>query len=954
MITVFEVQSIKESEKYDFDGVLLDWILEKYPNGFDVPTQVYSGGLEPQHLIAEFGEDKEQSTDEFLRLNMHHDDVYIVMQPLGFDPISILTIIAINIATAVVNAILFSSPELPEGTRAAKTSPNNGVGPQTNVARALNRVPDIFGKDRSYPDLITPGVFEYQGHIKYIEQDFCISRGCGVIEDLRSGETPLDKISGATYEIFEPGESPSRLLKPSTSNEVKSLTLNPPNDSGVDMTNEFNVDYADDPFLQFGIISAPKSNNSDAFVWDGYSNGSLLILSDVYNTDNFPLDGQYTVFDATEADAFAAVEDYTILDGIIEIGFDASGLSQVSRVSFVGNSSQGPFIRGKLYKIVTATQSILRLEIDAPDGDGVITGTFHGQDIRLSNAAGININWLIINVFGVGYNVLTVGDRIYNPNARGPDSPKKRGPFVIPGDDNFEAWCDIEFPRGLVKNSDESVTVDIKFTFEELDENLNPTGITFEVDRSYTDDVPDQRFYTEKIDNFDGLIQGKNYQVTAERVSDTDKDDATLFDQCQWTRLAGIENIAAADGTGTTRLKVNTLATEQTSSLQESKINLNWTRKTVTWNGSSVVGDIATGAGLTASKRFADAFLHYALDPELGARSISQINADDIYEIQDFLDAIDSGEKGEFSFTFSNENTPALEELRQIANAARCILIREGSVLSCVRDQAQHFSTQLFNRRNKVPDSERKTITFNKPLDVDGVTLEYKSDVDDEIKIISIPEDLEPGDPNYGNPASLNPLKVEATGIRSLIQAWDRAQYEYNKIIYKRETVETTVTGEALLLNLNDRVDHVDGTRIQSKVSEGEVLGFSGFDVDTSEICEFEDGKTYSVIFRNIDGSLSSAFTATQRSDTDFGFTLSSSPSLFLRGSNGFQLGSLYSFASDDAASQSYLVQKITPDSDGNVTLELINYADEYYQADEEIPPGVGPAYSDGYSNGYS
>ena len=946
MITVFEVQSVKEAEKHEFNGILLDWLLTNYPNGFSVPTQVYSGGLQPQHLIAEFEHNKEHENDEFLRLNMHHDDVYIVQQPLGIVEAIAISFI-INIATAIVSSVLFPSPKLPEGVRPAKQSPNNGTGPQTNVARALNRVPDIFGKDRSYPDLITPGVFEYVDHVKFIEQDFCISRGFGLIEDIRSGETSLDLISGASYEVFEPGESPTRLLKSRQSNEVKALTLNPPNESGVYMTNEFMLDS----LLDTGAISAPLKTLTES-VWDEYNVGGSLILTDVYITDTKSLDDSYTIESIRKETLSVSNKAYVVSSGIMTISVDASALSQCLYAEFTGSKFLSD---STLIGIKEANASFIELLVDIPDETGAFdigSDALISHEVDLANAFSTNPNWGDIPTAGQA--PLITGARVYEPNARGPNSARDLGPFIVPGSNNDEVWIDIQFPRGLVNDADKTVEVETEFTFEELDENLNPTGITFTVEYSFSDDVPDPRFYTRKITSSDGLKINTNYQVTGTRISDTDIKDTTLLDQCQWTRLSGIENITGADTTGTTRLKVNTQATEQTSSLQESQINLNWTRKTVTWDGFSVIGDIETGVGLTASKRFADAFLHYSLDPELGARSISQIDVDELYQIQDYLDSLDSGEKGQFSFTFSNENTPALEELRQIANAARCVLIREGSILSVVRDQTQPVSVQLFNRRNKLPDSERKTISFNKPLDVDGVILEYKSDEDDEIKTIKIPQDLESGDPNFGNPTPLNPLKIEATGIRSFIQAWDRAQYEYNRIIYKRETVETTVTGEALLLNLNDRIEHVDGTRIQSKVSEGEVLGFSGFDVDTSELCEFEDGKTYSVIFRNIDGSISASFPATQRTDTDFGFTLSSSPSLFLRGENGFQLGSLYSFASDDETSGSYLIQKITPDSSGNVTLELINYADEYYQADDVVPPGVGRAYSDGYSNGYS
>ena len=152
-----------------------------------------------------------------------------------------------------------------------------------------------------------------------------------------------------------------------------------------------------------------------------------------------------------------------------------------------------------------------------------------------------------------------------------------------------------------------------------------------------------------------------------------------------------------------------------------------------------------------------------------------------------------------------------------------------------------------------------------------------------------------------GLSASVNPEIIEAVGIANYSQAWDRAQYEFNRIIHSRVKVTTTVSAEGGLLSLNDRIDHVDGTDLNDLASDGELTEISGLMVRTSERCTFEDGKRYTVILRDELGNPSAPIRVTQRSDTEFGFVLSSLPSfsMFVRGDTDYQRGCLYSFCED-------------------------------------------------------
>lgn len=90
------------------------------------------------------------------------------------------------------------------GAFTGKDSPNNSLTAQTNIARAYQGVPDVYGYRRIWPDLIQPSVVEYVANVKQVTEWLCLSRGKGDITSIQYAETPIGDISGAAYTVFEP------------------------------------------------------------------------------------------------------------------------------------------------------------------------------------------------------------------------------------------------------------------------------------------------------------------------------------------------------------------------------------------------------------------------------------------------------------------------------------------------------------------------------------------------------------------------------------------------------------------------------------------------------------------------------------------------------------------------------------------------------------------------------
>jgi hypothetical protein len=834
---------ITEPEHFcDVQTSLLDWAIEYFgPDGPGRKVTYYEC----------LGDENREIPASYTHLNANYDNVLVVINPAGIDPV---TLSYIYLAVTVAAFVLIKPPKLENQTQDSdrKQSPNNGLDAQTNLARRLQRIPEIFGKVKSYPDLIAGSIFKYQDQLKVQTEVFCIGRGFYSIDEFKSGDTLITEIPEASLEVFEPFEPITNFEKVANSSSVVDVSLLAPNESGNDnykrrLDWEFTYDSVEDT----GIIV-------DTGLADGFSFLSAgdtvvleaLVLATTADTA-FELDGTYTVLSATD------------------------------------------------------------------------------NEVRLQNASVVRGSWAAFDLV-VSYSVSDNSTLV-----RTEDAPTTF--FTVPGSDYSKILVDLECPRGMATGDflNQYRSVDIDVSYQQLINGV-ATGPVYTETLTVSGNSSDALFFTFEITS--NVTAGNDYQISLLRTTDTLRDE-TSAELVKWTRLATSKTIDGSDSIGTTRARLTLTANEQSINIQDRRFNCVATRKCQTYSSGSVVGNTSTGSGLVASEKFADAFLTYFLDSELANKAQSNLDIAGLYSIQSSL----SADKTKFSFTFDNDSSSAQEELYTIADAARCYIIKSGGQFSVHRDASQASPKRLINRALKKPDSERKSINLNLDTNNDGVELTYLDFDSQERKTIILPDQLPSSDPFYGRTSS-NPLKIDAVGITNLSQAWDRAQYEFRRIVYRRASVIVTLGASIATLPLNSRVEYADGTLPADIVgeSEGFVKAISGLEITTSEECEFEAGEDHEVYFNTETGGTQGPYLVEPLTHT-FGFRLLSTPAegLYIRGQNDYQRGSVYTFRALSHKTNSMLLQRKTPVDDFYWEAELINYADEYFAADDQEPPSI-------------
>lgn len=290
-----------------YECLLSEWmrIREQYP-----AARLYKGS------ICQANDATPKTKAQALKL-LDADDDYQVLCHAG-DPITIaIASLVLSVGMAIYSYL--NMPKIDPATQATGSN-NNSLANRQNKHRTGQRVPDIYGRVKSIPDLIAPVYRYYAGNIQVEECLLSAGGGYFDVSDICEAETPIETISGASLSIYQPGDwltNPAPQIRigevfselPIVTKQVSSVDgkqkLIPPNSNqinlkGISFTGskikvsgeqQGDEELAYDPVTQ-SWHTVETTYNAD--FTGSFSDGEQIIITGASIT-GFNFDGTYTI-----------------------------------------------------------------------------------------------------------------------------------------------------------------------------------------------------------------------------------------------------------------------------------------------------------------------------------------------------------------------------------------------------------------------------------------------------------------------------------------------------------------------------------------------------------------------------------------------------------------------------------------------------------------------------------
>lgn len=855
---------------------------------------------------------------------------YIVIYP-NFWMLVYYAVVAVMAAFSVYS--ILTMPKAPSQTTG---SSNNELSQRSNRARINGRVPDIYGCVRAYPDLIAEIYTVYVGGIEVEECLMVVGRGYYQILDMRDGDTDSANIPGASVSVYDPftridgqsiyqvGEKFDYLPKyVKKSGSVNGQTIEQPNTSIIETSDVW--------FESPNLIRSNSVRFSNFFK----QNDRIALSGAIYGVSDVVLSGLILVSN----DSTVVIESSTNIDNANLF----NGLLLSNALVETGASKTTRDLSGQ-YVVTGVSKS-------------TIIGGFH-YVIALSNPRAVNQNWLYVdrdysiiagaklnnNINSINldatYTVNSVSTNtiaLVNPSSINSDwdklltlpnrsthgqsatvrfdtvSSRYVGWFNLDMTDAEQLIVNIFFPSGLFYQDskggvwNEQITIVVEV--QSIDDAGRPVG-SISSFRHFIDRRNKSQFGETLYMNLKdrGAIRFRISRTTATQ-------NGKSQDTCKVKTVYVSATLDIADYGYVTVLRSKTVVTDGSLSAKEREQNCLLNRKLrIDGTGDYVVTRCAGQALIDA-----------ALDPHQGRRSaaeidIAQINA----EIEKINRYFGSNVMSEFNYTIDDLNLSFEEIARMIASAAFCEPYRYGNVTRLKFEAPQDNSVLLFNHRNKVPQTEKRTYSFGIQKDYDGVELEYTSDVDDKRIKYQIPDDG----------SARNPLKITTTGIRNEAQAKTRAWREWNKLRYKYVVCEFDALDESELLIRNDRILIANNTEIETQ--DGEITAVDGLTLRTSQQVIFEDKTLYYIYLQmqNCTVDVIQCFAA----DDAYAVMLMRAPTQELVTDYDSYVKTTYIVVkAQSSEAQAFVLEDLTPQSQTANTLKASNYDQRFYERDHHF-----------------
>lgn len=553
----------------------------------------------------------------------------------------------------------------------------------------------------------------------------------------------------------------------------------------------------------------------------------------------------------------------------------------------------------------------------APDLDGsYVIGSVSTTEITLVNPAAVNSNWSTLTT------TATAPQATYM-TATGDEWV---GPFIVEVPGMTQVIANFIALNGMYKDDGQNqfaaaVVIEVEVT--PVDASDAPTGPSHSYTTTMVGSSSDKETvaYTFQVGTEIAFPNGRA-SVRARRQTAKDTGfKGQVVDEVKWRDIYAVAPVGVSNFGDVTTALVQTFATDGALAVKDRKFNLLATRHVRAYLG----GGVYSGA-LTPSNYAADILGFVCLDPYIGGRTTSELNLDNFYSTMAAVTSYFGTSKAtEFCYTFDKSDMSFEEMVAAITNVVFCTAYRQGSLISLTFERSTPDSLMLFNHRNKVPNTEVRTIQFGRgPEAFDGVQFEWRDPSDDSVATMYVPQ---------GMAAQLRPKKVQSIGIRNRVQAYLQAWRVWNKLQYQVVNVEFEATQEADPLIITQRVLVADNTRPDTR--DGEVISQAGLSLALSEPHGLTSGDAGSAVIslQLYDGTVQN-MTVASVPDAET-VVLGTAPRLALQLADDLYARTTYVVTKPgQRTALPFLVTEKEPTESMTVRMRAINYDDRYYGND--------------------
>lgn len=901
-----------------------------------------------------------KTPEEIEKLFALEGDVFVVEYPhYGYE------IVAYVIYAVILVAVMLSArkdvPAIPGNRNRNQTSSNNDLAGRQNKARPNARIPDIYGEVIAVPDLLSKTYSVFKNHEEYEYSFMCIGRGEYQVEEVKDDTTLIQDIEGAAVGVYGPDTSPNSglpflsigdpinetLLSVVRTEAVNGQTLVPPNDdvfttamkfqwpnrliapdgTGIDFTTLYVVgDVIDisaswfwgyDYLLFFGCaLNGPGGIGTIG----AQSDGTITGLS------GFGDDGSGSPAPINIAGRWIQITGGG-LDGIYPVASDNGAGTVVLADPELVNANWS-----SLSGTVTITPSSI-IEANLYAQNVSMTGEYTISEVTESyiafeNPAVENPNWAYTYVAG------GTGTAPFSP----PNSTTNVTLALDGGIDNWVGPFDVQLAdmtnfianfvatNGMyaddgTNQTARTVVVEIEYTPIDLEGSPMGAALTYRRTVQGSAITTARRALTVRATtDFFAAPAGR---FRARRLTPKDTSFAgQIVDEVQWKDLYATSPVSQEHFGNVTTVQSVTRATSNALSVKNRKLNMRVTRKLPLLSLSGGSPGYEFSGTLQPTRDAADIFAAICLDPKIGNRPLSEVDFVNLRTTSDAIAEYFNRESPRyFNYTFDDDNISFEEMANTIADAIFCTALRRGNVIQWHFERTVEDASLIFNHRNKVPRSEKRTITWGTQGGYDGIEYEYIDRLDGSMQTIYLPEDR----------SAVKAKTISSVGVMGVTQATLHAYRNWNKIRFQRCGVEFVATRQGELLQRNMPI--LVANNVRSGTQDGEVVSKAGLVLQLSQPVTFEPGVDYAIHLQAHDATVQS-MGVTAGVDA-YHVVIEEEPTVPLSLDNANQTKAVYYIVPDTQIEPTmFLVSDRSYDGPMTSRVTAINYDPRYYAQD--------------------